>query len=295
MKELPKRPRTDRVNFVSSSKKVVKSTLVEQICNFIRSNPSEDVSLMNLESRFNVGRFTIQKTFKEIMGISPRKYAEECRIQLLKRNLKDNQPIPKAIYQAGYSSHSWLYDTPSSKLGMTPTSYRRGGEGATIFYLSSKCKLGYLLVAQTDRGICSLNLGDAEESLVTSLKKEYPRAELVRSESVRGRLQSVLDYFEGQLLDLPVDIDGTEFQKRVWSALLRIPYGETRSYHEVAKMIGEPRAVRAVANACASNPVPLIIPCHRVVRKDGGLGGYGLGIERKEYLLSMERENSEVR
>ena len=277
------------------TRKLAKSALVEQICNFIRSNPSEDVSLPGLENKFKVNRFTIQKTFKEMMGISPRKYAEECRIQLLKKNLKDNVPIPKAIYQAGYNSHSWLYEEPSSKLGMTPTSYRKGGEGTTIMYLISKCKLGFLLVAETEFGICSLSLADDEKSLVAYLRREYPMALLVRSEGVRQRLKSVLEYFEGQLLDLPLDIDGTEFQKRVWSALLRIPYGETRSYHEVAEMIGEPKADRAVANACASNPVPLIIPCHRVIRKDGGLGGYGLGIGRKEFLLKMEKANSGVR
>ncbi|MCW6159450.1 MAG: helix-turn-helix domain-containing protein [Thermoplasmatales archaeon] len=223
-------------------RKLTKSALVEQICNFIRSNPSEDVSLPGLEIRFKINRFTIQKTFKEMMGISPRKYAEECRIQLLKKNLKNNVPIPKAVYQAGYNSHSWLYEEPSSKLGMTPTSYRKGGEGITIMYLTSECKLGFLLVAETEFGICSLSIADDEKSLVAHLRKEYPRALLIRSEDVRQRLNSVLEYFDGQLLDLPLDIGGTEFQKRVWSALLRIPYGETRSYHEVAEMIGEPKA-----------------------------------------------------
>lgn len=274
------------------SSSTTKSDLVESICNFIRSNPSGDVSLHALESRFGTSRFSIQKTFKEVMGISPRKYAEECRILLLKRNLKEDEPIPRAVYRTGYNSHSWLYGTQSSKLGMTPSSYRKGGQGATIYYLTAKCKLGYLLVAETRYGICSLNLGHDEDTLVSFLLKEFPKANVVRSEKVRGRLDSVLGYFEGQLLSLPVDVVGTEFQKRVWSALLMIPYGETRSYQQVAEMIGSPNAVRAVANACASNPVPLIIPCHRVVRKDGGLGGYGLGVGRKKYILEMEKSNS---
>ena len=278
-----------------ASAKFSKSDLVEAICNFIRSDPSRNLSLHSLESRFKVNRFTIQKTFKEIMGISPRKYAEECRILLLKRNLKAEQPIPKAIYQAGYNSHSWLYEKSASKLGMAPSSYRRGGEGAIIRYLTSRCRLGYVLVAETRHGICSLSLADKKSELVLALNKEYPNAVIERSESVSKSLKAVLDYFDGQLLNLPIDVIGTEFQKRVWSALSKIPYGETRSYHQVAEMIGKPKAVRAVANACASNPVPLIIPCHRVVRKDGSLGGFALGIERKEYLISMEKTNSEVR
>jgi AraC family transcriptional regulator of adaptative response/methylated-DNA-[protein]-cysteine methyltransferase len=275
-----------------NSSSTSKPDLVESICNFIKSNPSGNVSLNTLETRFGTSRFHIQRTFKEVMGISPRKYAEECRIILLKKNLKEDQPIPRAVYQAGYNSHSWLYGAQSSKLGMTPASYRKGGRGATIFYLIARCKLGYLLVAETRYGICSLNLADDEDTLESFLRKEFPKADLIRSENVRGRLNSVLDYFEGQLLCLPVDIVGTEFQKRVWSALLNIPYGETRSYNQVAEMIGSPKAVRVVANACASNPVPLIIPCHRVVRKDGGLGGYGLGVGRKKYFLEMEKSNS---
>ncbi len=269
-----------------------KSDLVESICNFIKSNPSANVSLESLETKFGVSRFILQKTFKEVMGISPRKYAEECRILLLKKNLKDDRPIPKAIYQAGYNSHSWLYRTPSSKLGMTPSSYRKGGQGATIYYLTAKCKLGYVLVAETEYGICSLSLADDENTLISSFLEEFPKAKIVWSEGVRERLNSVLRYFDGQWLNLPLDVIGTEFQKRVWSALLEIPYGETRSYQQVAEMIGSPKAVRAVANACASNPVPLIIPCHRVVRKDGGLGGYGLGVARKRYIVQMERKNS---
>ena len=272
-----------------------KHNLVEQVCSFIRSNTSRDVSLSALERHLGVNRFTIQKTFKEVMGISPRKYAEERRILMLKRNLKDNQPIPKAIYKAGYNSQSWLYGGSDSKLGMSPSTYRNGGRGSSIRYLTSSCILGYILLAETDRGVCSLSLADSEDVLVQSLIKEYPNAEIERSEKVRKSLDSVMKYLEGQSLDLPVDVRGTDFQKRVWVALQNIPYGETRSYDDVAKMIGKPSAVRAVANACASNPVPLIIPCHRVVRKDGGIGGYGMGIERKEYLLRMERSNSKRR
>lgn len=270
-----------------------KAALVESICNYIRENPASDMSLSALERRFKISRYSIQRDFKEIMGISPRKYVEECRIHLLKRNLREGEPMPRAIYRTGYNSQSWAYRDAESKLGMSPSNYRKGGRGASIRYGTSECKLGILMVAETDRGICLLSIGDHEGELVDNLYREFPRAEITRSESVNGRIKAVLDYFDGQLLNLPVDVQGTEFQKRVWSAIGKIPYGETLSYDSIAEMIGAPRSYRAVANACAANPVPLIVPCHRVVRKNGELGGYGLGIGRKEFLLEMERKNRE--
>lgn len=294
--KLKEQPVPDQqVNHQSSKNKIKggidKAEVVERICNYIRQNPSEDLSLSALESHFNLSRYVIQKAFKEIMGIAPRKYVEECRILLLKRNLREGEPVPQAIYNAGYNSQSWLYEDPSSKLGMTLPSYRKGGKGATIHYLTSPCKLGFVLVAETNQGICSISMADTEEQLVESLRKEYPNAEIIKSEQVRDRLASVLGYFEGQLLSLPIDVGGTDFQRRVWAAISAIPYGKTKSYNDVATDIGMPKAYRAVANACGANPVPLVVPCHRVIRKDGGLGGYGLGIERKKYLLDMEKRN----
>ena len=270
-----------------------KAALVESICNYIRENPASDMTLSALEHRFKISRYSIQRDFKEIMGISPRKYVEECRIYLLKRNLREGKSMPGAIYLTGYNSQSWAYRDAESKLGMSPSIYRKGGSGASIRYETSECKLGILIVAETHRGICSLSIGDHEGELVDNLYREFPRAEITRSESVNSRIKAVLDYFDGQLLNLPVDVQGTEFQKRVWSAIRKIPYGETLSYDSIAEMIGAPRSYRAVANACAANPVPLIVPCHRVVRKNGDLGGYGLGIARKEFLLEMERKNRE--
>ena len=277
---------------LKNSKKV---EMVEKICDYVRQHPSEDLSLVALEAQFHISRYTIQKAFKDVMGISPRKYVEECRIHLLKKNLKDGEPVPQAIYKAGYNSQSWLYEDPASKLGMPLTSYRKGGKGSTIRFLTAPCKLGYLLVAETDRGICSISLADTEAELEGALYQEYPLAEVIRTEEARDRLDSVLAYFDGQLLNLPVDVCGTEFQRRVWSAIKQIPYGETRSYNEIATELGMPHAYRAVANACGANPVPLVVPCHRVIRKNGGLGGYGLGIERKRYLLEMERANSRTK
>ena len=269
-----------------------KTALVERICDYIKQNPTEKLTLSSLEKKFGLNKFYLQKTFKGIMGITPRKYVEECRIQVLKRNLREGVPIPSAIYKSGYNSQSWLYEKTSTKLGMPASSYRKGGEGAEIRYMISECKLGFLIVAETDHGVCALSIGDSVEQLVDSLKREFPKADIKSSDSVKERFNAVLGYFDGQLLNLPLDVQGTDFQKRVWSALRTIPYGEVRTYQQVADMIDMPKAYRAVANACASNPVPLVVPCHRVVRKDDGLGGYALGIWRKEYLLKMEKKNS---
>ena len=267
--------------------------IVEKVSSYIRENPSSGLSLESLEKTFQISRYTIQKAFMEIMGISPRKYVEECRIHVLKQNIKKGDPVPRAIYNVGYNSQNWLYRDPSSKLGMSLSAYRNGGKGVEIRYLTAPCKLGYLIVAETDRGICSVSMADSPEQLVEHLKQEFPNATMTESESVRKSIAAILDYFEGKMLNLPLDIDGTEFQKRVWAAISRIPYGETKSYNRIAEEIGMPNAYRAVANACGANPVPLIVPCHRVIRKNGGLGGYGMGIERKEYLLKMEKAKSQ--
>lgn len=266
--------------------------LVEKICDYIRSNASSSLSLVALEERFKISKYSLHRLFKDVMGITPRKYIEECRINLLKRSLREGEPLPNAVYKTGYNSQSWLYNDGPNKLGMLPSSYRKGGAGVLVKYQTSECNLGHLLVAETDLGICSLTMADNEEDLVAFIQKEFPNAEVRRSDDVRKRLDAVLSYFEGQLLNLPVEVAGTDFQRRVWTAIKAIPYGETRTYNEIAELIGKPRAYRAVANACGANPVPLIVPCHRVVRKDGGLGGYGLGIERKRYLLEMEKRNS---
>lgn len=269
-----------------------RARLVEQVCNYIRSNISSSLTLGDLEGRFGIRGYTIQRWFKDIMGISPRKYMEELRIHRLKDNLRSGDPMPQAVYNTGYRSQSWLYEDSLSKLGMVPSAYRKGGEGETIYYLTGKCVLGAIIVAETDRGICAVSIGDSEETLEDSLKGEFHRANVVKSEKERPRLDSLLKYFEGQRLSLPVALQGTDFQQRVWAAIASIPYGETRTYNDIAEIIGKPRAYRAVANACGANHVPLVIPCHRVVRKDGSLGGYALGPERKRYLLEMEKRNS---
>ena len=269
-----------------------KSRLVDLISTYIKENTSGNLSLKFLEERFQVNKFSIQRAFMDILGISPRKYAEECRIMRLKDNIRKGEPVTRAIYNSGYNSQNWLYRDSTSKLGMTPSEYRKGGAGIQIRYLISESKLGFILVAETDKGICSVSMADTPEQLFRQLSSEFNKATLLQSEQVKGRMKAILEYLEGKKLNLPVDVHGTEFQKRVWAAISRIPYGETRSYNKVAEEIGMPKACRAVANACGANPVPLIVPCHRVIRKDGGLGGYGMGIERKKYLLALEKSVS---
>ena len=273
----------------------MKMKLVEQVCDFIRSRPSADLSLKSLESEFKISRYIIQRAFKDLLGISPRKYVEECRILLLKRNLRRGRSMPGAVYDTGYSSHSWLYGNAESKLGMSTDDYRRGGKGARISYQTARTVLGWLLVAQTDHGICSVKISPNEDALLSSLFEEYPMASIQRSDSVSARLEAVIAYLKGGKITLPFDVGGTDFQRRVWSAILAIPYGQTRTYDDIARSIGMPKAYRAVANACGANPVPLVIPCHRVIRKDGKIGGYGLGVEKKKFLLEMESgDNKEV-
>ena len=268
--------------------RIRQAELASEICDFIRTNFSRKLTLATLAAQFSISPYHLQRTFKRAVGVSPRQYLEEYRISKLKTYLSKGRPVVGALYGTGYNSQSWLYRNSTRKLGMTPGTYRRGGMGMRIGYLTDSSPLGRLLVAATEHGICAVSLANSDEELVAALHKEYPKATISKSEDTRRLLRDVLKFFEGQLLSLPLDLRGTDFQRKVWAALQTIPYGSTSSYSDVARMIGEPRAVRAVANACGDNPVPLIIPCHRVIRKDGSLGGYGLGIHRKRQLLAME-------
>jgi AraC family transcriptional regulator, regulatory protein of adaptative response / methylated-DNA-[protein]-cysteine methyltransferase len=266
--------------------------LVGRICTHIQANLTGDVSLSALGKEFDMSPYHLQRVFKEVVGMSPRRYTEECRINKLKSHLAKGHSVTSALRKSGYRSQSWLYTDSTSKLGMTPGVFRRGGVGMRIAYHTGGSPLGRLLVASTEHGICMVHLGESDEELVRTLHREYPKA-IIEESSDSGRyFDSVLGYFSGQLKKLPLDLRGTEFQRRVWTALQTIPEGSVCSYSDVAALIGQPRAVRAVANACGKNPVPLIVPCHRVVRKDGGLGGYGLGIWRKKALLAEESRRS---
>jgi AraC family transcriptional regulator, regulatory protein of adaptative response / methylated-DNA-[protein]-cysteine methyltransferase len=234
----------------------------------------------------------LTRAFKRVLGITPRAYAEARRVGRFKQELKRRKQVSPALYEAGYGSSSRVYEHTDAHLGMTPATYARGGAGMGIAYTTVPTALGRLLVAATERGVCRVALGDGAAALEADLLAEFPAARVVQDKSgkLHGWVSSILAYLDGREpdLDLPLDIRATAFQRRVWQELQRIPFGKTRSYAEVARRIGEPRATRAVAQACGKNPVALVIPCHRVVRADGELGGYRWGVDRKRSLLEQE-------
>lgn len=269
--------------------------LVRQICHAIDEHDEEPQTLKTLSAETGVSAHHLQRTFKEIMGISPRQYTESRRLNQFKANVKGGASVTEAMYDAGYGSSRGLYEQSSSRLGMTPATYGRGGKGMRIIYTTANCSLGRLLVAATERGVCSVALGDSDAKLVAALFDEYPNASIdsqdtAISPSLNLWLDEVLRLIAGKTphANLPLDIRATAFQWQVWEELRQIPRGVTRSYQEVAEAIGKPKAVRAVARACASNHVALVIPCHRVIREDKGLGGYRWGMERKKRLLKEE-------
>ena len=265
--------------------------LIKAVCNFIEQEVDNSPTLSELAIQFNLSQYHLQRTFKKIVGITPRQYLEAKRIENFKNQLRQNQKVINAGYQAGYNSSSTLYESTVSHLGMTPNTYKKGGQNTLITYKIVDCELGYLLVATTEKGICSLKLGDTEEELETILHQEFPQAQLVCDLKVhQDWVETILNFIDGNQphLDLPLDVRGTAFQKQVWEALRKIPYGETCTYQDIANQIGKSKAVRAVGNACGANKTALIVPCHRVVKNDGSLGGYRWGIERKRKLLNRE-------
>lgn len=269
--------------------------LVEQACQAILAQLDRPLSLAALADRLHVSPTYLHRVFKAVTGLTPRQYLAGKRAESLKAQLRNGSSVTTALYEAGYSSTSRIYEVSSRRLGMTPGKYRQGGAGMEIRFTVVGSPLGHLLIAATTQGICAVRFGDTEQELLDELRGEFPRASLARDESaLHGWTETLVAYLAGGKvqLNLPLDLRATAFQLRVWEALRRIPYGETRSYAEVAEAIGEPKAVRAVANACAANPAALVTPCHRVVRLDGGLGGYRWGVERKQALLERERAGS---
>jgi AraC family transcriptional regulator of adaptative response/methylated-DNA-[protein]-cysteine methyltransferase len=233
------------------------------------------------------------RQFKKIVGVTPRQYAVQKRVTRLQDGLSPGSPVTAAIYDAGYGSGSRVYENTKNILGMTPAQYRDGGKSLQIEFTVASTTLGKVLVAATKQGVCCIEIGSDETTLSSSLKDRFPAAQLIRADDdLREWVSSIARYIRTPRrgLDLPLDIQGTAFQQRVWSALQEIPLGQTATYAEVAAAIGKPAAHRAVASACASNKLALAVPCHRVVRTDGGLGGYRWGLERKKKLL--EREES---
>jgi AraC family transcriptional regulator of adaptative response/methylated-DNA-[protein]-cysteine methyltransferase len=265
--------------------------LVERVREYIDRHTDEPLPLARLAREAGVSPAHLQRTFTRVVGLSPKQYQEQRRVGALKSALREGRTVSSATYEAGFATGRRVYETADDALGMTPGAYRRRGVGVTIHYAVVPVSLGLLLVAVTERGICSVSLGDDEPSLVAALRAEFPAAELVRASDARDRLvDSVVAHIEGKssATDLPLDIRATAFQWQVWRALQRIPEGATRTYQEIARELGQPSAARAVARACASNRVAVLIPCHRVVRGDGGLGGYRWGVARKAALLSRE-------
>lgn len=269
------------------------AALVERACRYLEAHLDETITLEQLGTALHTSPFHLQRTFKRAVGVSPRQYVAALRAERLKESLKMNTTVTDAIYEAGYPTSSLVYE--QSPLGMTPRDYRRGGQAQTIRYAITDSALGRLLVAATERGLCAVQMGDADAALTESLRAEFPAATLVADEDgLREWVDQVVPLMAGcqPALDLPLDIQATAFQRQVWDALRQIPCGETRSYSALARALGNPKATRAVARACATNRLAVVIPCHRVVREDGDLGGYRWGLERKERLLERERSAS---
>jgi AraC family transcriptional regulator of adaptative response/methylated-DNA-[protein]-cysteine methyltransferase len=266
--------------------------MVQQVCSYIESHLEEPVTLATLGSLVNMSPFYLQRIFKQSMGISPHQYAEACRLKKLKTRLREGETVTSALIEAGYSSTSRLYERSQAHLGMTPNRYRSGGQNMLIRYTLVTSPLGRLLVAATEKGICFVSLGDSDELLEEALFQEYPAAEIVcDGQQLSDWVIALLHHLEGEQphLSLPLDVQATAFQWRVWRELQAIPYGETRSYGEIAQALGDKKKARAVAQACATNPVALAVPCHRVIRENGAPGGYRWGSERKERLLAQEQ------
>jgi AraC family transcriptional regulator, regulatory protein of adaptative response / methylated-DNA-[protein]-cysteine methyltransferase len=263
---------------------------VQRACAFIERHAEDRLTLADLARHVGTSPFHLQRTFRRIVGISPKEYQDALRAHRFRHDLRAGAAVAGALYDAGYGSTSRVYERQPTG-GVTPAVYRRGGEGIEIGFTIADSTLGRLLVAGTARGVCAVKLGDGDARLQRDLRDEFPAATITGdSRALRPWVATIVAHLEGREphLDLPLDVRATAFQWRVWRHLQSIPYGETRAYSEVAEAIGAPTAVRAVARACATNPVCLVVPCHRVVQKDGGLGGYRWGIERKRKLLKRE-------
>lgn len=263
--------------------------LVREACRLL--DAPEAPRLEALAQRVGARPREVLRGFKRVLGITPKAYRDARRVARFKLELKRRSHVSPALYEAGYGSSSRVYERADAHLGMTPATYAKGGAGMDIAYAVVPCPLGRLLVAATARGVSRVSLGDDAAVLERDLAAEFPAARITQDRTRLGDwVAAILRYLEGREPDLalPLDIRATAFQRRVWQELQRIPFGMTRSYTEVARRIGRPRAIRAVARACATNPAALIIPCHRVVREDGEIGGYRWGTDRKEALLAQE-------
>ena len=253
----------------------------------------EPVTLSQLASAAGYSPTYFQRLFKKVVGVTPKQYAAAIRANRVRTNLQSASKITTAMYDAGFNSSSRFYNTAMDTLGMQPSSYRDGGSGAKIRYVVTPCYLGWVLIAATENGLCAVEFADEAQTLKENLLTKFPHAEFVESDTqFKSWVNQVLTYLDSPRdnIDLPLDISGTAFQKRVWLALRQIPPGSSASYSQIAQSISQPKAARAVAQACAANKLAVAIPCHRVIRQDGALGGYRWGIERKRKLLEKEAQ-----
>jgi len=265
---------------------------VRRACAMIDAAEDSPPTLEALARAVGISATHFQKIFKRATGVSPRQYAESRRVAKVKALLRSGEPVTAALYEAGYGSSRGLYETAHANLGMTPATYRKGGAGAEIGYAFGRSSLGDVLVAATKQGVCFVALGESRGKLIAELKADFPAARLSPDEERLGAwLAEVLRRIDGAppATALPLDIRATAFQRRVWQALTEIPLGQTRTYSELAELLGAPKAQRAVGRACATTPVSILVPCHRAVRVDGGLGGYRWGLKRKQAILAAER------
>ena len=268
------------------------ANLVRRVCAEIAEHPDSVPSLEKLAESAGLSAAHLQRTFRGAMGITPRQYADALRVSRFKSELRKGKDVTTALHEVSYGSSSRLYEKSDEHLGMTPATYRRGGRGMNISYSITDCALGRVLVAATERGISAVYIGDRDADLTVALREEYPHAEITNDSGANSKwVRAIVRHLAGSnpQLDLPTDVVATAFQRRVWEALRKIPLGTTQTYSEVAKSIGQPRAVRAVGHACATNPVSIVVPCHRVVRTDGTMGGYRWGLGRKKLLLEREK------
>jgi AraC family transcriptional regulator of adaptative response/methylated-DNA-[protein]-cysteine methyltransferase len=267
------------------------NTLVTDACRLIEATDDRVPTAPELARALDVSTDALRRAFRQVLGVTPRQYGDSLRRERLRRELRDGEGVTRALFSVGYGSTSRLYEGAHDHLGMTPASYRAGGAGATITFTVNDSPLGALLVAVTNRGLCKVDLADDAISAEWALSNEFHRADIRRDDDALAPIVAeVLARIDGRkpARELPLDVRGTAFQRRVWEELQRIPLGETRTYGEVAAAIDAPRASRAVGSACGANPVPVVVPCHRVLPASGGIGNYGLGPRRKQRLLEQE-------
>ena len=265
---------------------------IRKACRYIESNLNEKLTLENLSGQVGLSPFHFQRTFKKVLGISPRQYVEARRLEKVKHSLTSGETVTNSLYDAGFTSKGRLYEK-SAQLGISPGLFRRGGQGLRIHYTIVDSQIGRVLLAATERGACAVCIGVSDDAVEAALREDYYAADLRRNdEGMKDWAGALQSYFDGHEFpqNLPLDLQATAFQWRVWTEIQSIPYGQTASYSNIAKSLGTPQATRAVARACATNPVAIVIPCHRVIGKDGSLRGYAWGVKRKKTLLSLEHK-----